>query len=159
MHSQSGPTKVHQQSISKKEQRQQRRSRGASESGLARGPAAPFPAPWQGAGELFSPFTGPWILPAVDICSSLLELLGATLSRYLWVFSTALLCPRFPNSDQEHNKAKLHPFPGWQHNFYQLYMPSIQTKDPFLHVHMRLHFSSQLWTQFSSHDSSCTGSS
>lgn len=91
-----------------------------------------------------------------DICSSLLELFGATVSRHLWVsISTALLCPRFPNSDQ----AKLHPSSGWQHNFYQLYQPSMWSKDPFLHAHMFLHSCSQLWIQISSPDSSGTVSS
>lgn len=119
--------------------------------------ASPFPAPWEAlAGAFCSPFTGPWALPAVDICSSLLELFGATVSRHLWVsISTALLCPRFPNSDQ----AKLHPFSVWQHNFYQLYQPSMWSKDPFLHAHMCLHSCSQLWIQISSPDSSGTVSS
>lgn len=43
-------------------------------------------------------------------------------------------------------------------SFYQLYQPSIWTKDPFLRLHMFLRSCSQLWIQFSSPDSSCTGS-
>jgi len=78
-------------------------ARGASEPGIAQGPASPFPAAWQGAEGLGSPlgFNGPWSPSAAGSCSCLLELLHATFPKHLWVwFSTALLYPRLPNPDQ-----------------------------------------------------------
>lgn len=77
--------------------------REASDPGLAEGQQLPS----QQYGRVLkgsrhpSSFYRPWSVSAVDICSWLLELLHARVSRHLWLwFSIALPYPRLPNPDQ-----------------------------------------------------------